>query len=91
METYSIKYYQWSVFPLANGSHHGRQVGLPLLLVLILRVPDQVGVDSLALVETLHPVQLHSGNQEGTNQQFPKSRFNNSNYFLLHRQNASEK
>lgn len=71
METYSIKYYQWSVLPLTNGSHHGSQVGLPLLLVLILRVPDQIGVDSLALVETLQPVQLHNGKHEGTNQQFP--------------------
>lgn len=69
----TTKYYQWSVFPLTNRSHHSSQVGLPLLLVLILRVPDQIGVDSLTLVEALQPVQLHNGKQRSANQQFPTS------------------
>lgn len=55
--------YQWSVFPLANRSHHSSQVGLPLLLVLILRVPDQICVDGLALVETLQSIQLDMKNK----------------------------
>lgn len=67
-ETYSVKkttkHYQWSVFPLTNGGHHGSQVCFPLLLVFILWVPDQIGVDSLAVVETLQPVQLPNIKQE---------------------------
>lgn len=50
--------YQRNVLPLTNRSHHSSQVGLPLLLVLILRVPDQIRVDGLALVETLQSIQL---------------------------------
>lgn len=50
--------YQRRVLPLTHRSHHSGQVGLPLLLVLILRVPDQIGVDRLALAVALQPVQL---------------------------------
>lgn len=56
--------YQWNVFPLTNRSHHSSQVGLPLFLVLILRVPDQIRVDGLALVETLQSIQLDMKNKK---------------------------
>lgn len=50
--------YQRGLLPLTHGSQHSRQVGLPLLLVLILGVSDQIGVDRLALVIALQSVQL---------------------------------
>lgn len=63
-------FYQWRLLPLTHGSHHSGQVGLPLLLVLVLRVSDQVCVDGLTLVVALESVQLEkrqrSGNKNGT-------------------------
>lgn len=50
--------YQRSLLPLTHRSQHSGQVGLPLLLVLILRVPDQVCVDGLTLIVALESVQL---------------------------------
>lgn len=52
------KTHQRSLLPCAHSSHHGWEVCLPLLFVFILGVPDQVRVDSLALVIALHTVQL---------------------------------
>lgn len=56
--------YQWSVLPLANWSHHSSQVGLPLLLILILRVPDQICINGLALIVAFQSIQLNSEKTE---------------------------
>ncbi len=50
--------YQWSFLPLTHRSHHGGEVGLPLLLVLVLGVPDQICVDGLTVIVALQSVQL---------------------------------
>lgn len=51
--------YHWSLLPLTHCSHHSGEVGLPLLFVLVLGVPDQIRVDRLALIVALQSVQLH--------------------------------
>lgn len=56
--------YQRCLLPLTHRSHHSSQVGLPLLLVLVLRVPDQICVDGLALVVALESVQLENDKKE---------------------------
>lgn len=59
--------YQRSVLPLTHRSHHSSQVGLPLLLIFILGVPDQVCIHRLALTVTLQSVELSMKNKESTN------------------------
>ncbi len=56
--------YQRSFLPLAHGSQHSSQVGLPLLLILILRVPDQICVDGLAVIVAFQSVQLDNERRE---------------------------
>jgi len=53
-----MRAYDRRLLPLTHRSHHSSEVGLPLLLVLILRVSDQIGVDGLALLVALQSVQL---------------------------------
>lgn len=52
--------YQRGLLPLTHCSHHGGEVGLPFLFVLILGVPDQICVDRLAFIVAFQSVQLHS-------------------------------
>lgn len=53
--------YQRRALPLTHCSHHSSKVGLPLLLILILGVPDQICVDWLALIVAFQSVQLNNG------------------------------
>lgn len=51
--------YHRIVLPLTHWGHHSSQVCFSLLLVLILRVPDQVCVHRSAFTVALQSVQLH--------------------------------